>query len=325
MLVNLREMFKRLLVLNNIEVEDREPSEFIWARYGDTLELIYVEEDNVVDGDYIINFSRMTEEIHGNKTLICVMGYTEDAISMARKLNIELLNRKEFANLIGEFILEIYEKKKIIPVELFEEEDIEVEELEEETEDVIPIFLEEISGEGEERIIKLQIGEEEAAAIAKSYVHGFTRRLILLPYYVFEYSLELIIEGSIQTKRVKGVIAINGVNKKFEIWKKGFETTRNISLEHERFEPVIGLEDARRMAMDALETEYSREEEVKIEGENVTIIEKRKTKPKKGSVDINFLSLYYLPVWIIEGRGGLVMINGATGEIMKENIYGAIS
>ncbi len=325
MLVNLKDMLKKLFEMNDIEVLDREPEDFIWARYGDSLELVYVEENQVVDGDYVIHFSRMTEEIHSNKTIICVKGYTEDAKSMANKLGIELLNRAEFANLIGEFILEIYEKKRVIPVELLEEEDVEVEELEEESEDVIPIFLEEVSAEGEERIIKLQINEDEASAIARGYVHGFHQKLVLLPYYVFEYSLELLIEGSIKTKSVKGIIAINGVNRKFEIWKRGFETTVTLEVEHQRMEPVIGLEDARKMAVEALNKEYSREEEVKIEGENVTIIEKRKTRPKKGSININFISLYYLPVWIIEGRDGLVMINGATGEIMKENFYGSIS
>ncbi len=325
MLVNLKELLKKLFELNDIEVLDREPYDFIWARYGDSLELVYVEEEKVVDGDYIINFSRMTEEVHANKTIICVMGYTDDAHTLAHKLGIELLSRVEFANLIGEFILEIYEKKRIIPVEIFQENDIEVEELEEESEDVIPIFLEEVSAGGEERIIKLQISEDKAAAIAKKYVHGFHQKLVLLPYYVFEYSLEILMEGSIQTRSAKGIIAINGVNRKFEIWKRGFETTTSLSLEHERLEPVLGLEESKKIAMEALEKEYSREEEVKIEGENVTIIEKRKTRPKKGSISVNFISLYYLPVWVIEGRDGLVMINGATGEIMKESLYGSIS
>ncbi|MCD6370727.1 MAG: hypothetical protein J7L63_04460 [Thermoplasmata archaeon] len=324
MLVNLKELLKKLFELNNIEILDREPTDFIWAKYEDFLELVYVEEEKVVDGDYVINFSRMTEEVHANKTIICVKGYTDDAKSMAHKMGIELLNRAEFANLIGEFILEIYEKKRIIPLELFQEEDIEVEEMEEESEDTIPIFLEEISPQGEERIIKLQISEDQAAAIAKGYVHGFHQKLVLLPYYVFEYSLEVLIEGSIQTKSAKGIIAVNGVSKKFELWKKGFETVVTIELEHERLEPVIGLEEAKGIAEVSIEKEYSREEEVKIEGENVTIIEKRKTRPKKGSINLNFISLYYLPVWIIEGRDGLVMINGATGEIMKENFYGTI-
>lgn len=323
MLVNLKELVKKLFELNNIEILDREPADFIWAKYEDSLELVYIEEEKVVDGDYVINFSRMTEEVHGNKTIICVKGYTDDAKGMAQKLGIELLNRGEFANLIGEFILEIYEKKRVIPLELFQE-DVEVEEMEEESEDIIPIFLEEISPGGEERIIKLQISEDQAAAIAKSYIHGFHQKLVLLPYYVFEYSLEVLIEGSIQTKSVKGIIAVNGVSKKFELWKEGFETVVNIEIDHERLEPVIGLEEAERIAKGSIEKEYSREEEVKIEGENITIIEKRKSRPKKGSINLNFISLYYLPVWIIEGRDGLVMINGATGEIIKENFYGTI-
>ena len=321
MLVNLRDFLKTLLAKNGIEILDREPEDFIWARYQDGLELIYVEEEEIVSGDYIINFARKTELIKANKTLICVKGCTDDAKNMANRMNIELLDRGDFAHLIGEFVLEIYEKSKEIPMEILQEEDIEVEEVEEESQDVIPIFLEEVSEEGEERIIKLSISEDEASAIAKGYVHGFNQKLILLPYLVFEYSLEILVEGKIETKQVKGVIAINGLNKKYEIWRRGYETTVHMDLPHQRLEPTLGLEDCKKIAADALSEEYSKEEEVKIEGENITIIEKRKTKPKKGTIKLNFLGLYYLPVWVAEGRDGMIMINGASGEIMKESTY----
>ena len=322
MLVNLRELLKTLLAKNGIEIINREPEDFIWARYQEGLELIYVEENEVVNGDYIINFARKTELIKANKTLICVKGCTDDAKNLAKRMNVELLDRGDFTSLIGEFIVEIYEKSKEIPLEILQEEDIEVEEVEEESQDVIPIFLEEVSEEGEERIIKPTISEDEASAIAKGYVHGFDQKLILLPYFVFEYSLEILVEGKIETKNVKGVMAINGVNRKYEIWRRGYETTVHIDLPHERLEPALGLEECKKIAMEALEEEYSKEEEVKIEGENITIIEKRKTKPKKGTLKLNFLGLYYLPVWVAEGRDGIVMINGASGEIMKENTYG---
>ncbi len=320
-MVDLRDLMRKIFELKGVEVLDREPYEYLWVKYEEGLELIYIEDKDVVDGNYVINFSRDTEQINAYKSIICLKGYTVDAKSMGEKLNIELLDRAEFARVLGEFIIELYEKNKLMELELLEEEDVEVEELETEDEDTIPIFLEEVSGEGEERIIKPSISSEEASAIARNYVRGFHQELILLPYFIFEYSLELLIEGTLNTKAVKGLLAINAINKRYELWKKGYETTTRIEMEHRKMEPAISLEESKKIAEDVIEQEFSREEEVKIEGENVTIIEKRKTRPKKGSVKLNFIGLYYLPVWVIEGKGGMIIVNAASGEIIKGNLY----
>jgi len=322
MMVDLRYLLKRIFELKGVEVLDREPQDYLWVKYEEGLELIYLEDREVVDGNYVINFSRDTEQIHAYKSIICLKGYTSDAKNMAEKLGIELLDRIEFAKVLGEFVIELHEKNKLMDLELLEEGDVEIEELDtEEDEDTIPIFLEEVTEEGEERIIKPAISSDEASSIAKNYVRGYHQELILLPYFIFEYSLELLIEGTMKTKPVKGLMAINAINKKYELWTKGYETTTRIDMEYHKMEPVIGIEESKRIAEKTIEEEFSKEEEVTIEGENVTIIEKRKTRPKKGSVRLNFLGLYYLPIWVIEGKGGMLMINAASGEIIKGNIY----
>ncbi len=323
MVVDLRELLKKIFALKGIEVLDREPYDYIWVRHEEGLELVYLEENEDVDGDYVLSFARNTEQVHASKTIICIKECTQDARKMAEKFGIELLNRAEFARVLGELIIELYESNKLEELSILEEEDVEVEdfeELESEDEDVIPIFLEEV-GDGEERIIKPAISPQDADRIAREYVHGFTQELVLLPYYVFDYSLEVLIEGTIQTKAVKGVLALNALNGKGEFWKRGYETVTRLDIEHRKMEPKIDFEEAKMIAEKSLEEEYSKEEEVKIEGENVTIIEKRKTRPKKGSVKTNFLGLYYLPVWIMSGKGGMIMINAVTGATMKGKVY----
>ncbi len=322
MSVNLKDIVKRMLESYGIEILDRD-DEYIWAKRKDGMHLIYLEEDREVDDDYIINFSRKTEQFHGERSIICVKGCKKSAEILANKLGIELTSRKDFSSLLGEYIIEMYEKKKLSEIPMFEEEDVEVEEIEEgeeEVEDVIPIFLEEVS-EGEEKIIKPIISNEKALKIAREYVRGFRAEMKLIPYYIFEFSLELIVEGEFQNKIVKGIIAINALNRKYEIWKTGYETASKIEIPYERLEPKISLEGSKDIAKNSLKIEYTREGEFKIEEENITIIEKRKIEPKEESIKTKFMGLYYLPVWIIEGRNGIIMINAATGDIMKENIY----
>lgn len=322
MVVDLRELLKKIFALKGVEILNREPYDYIWARDDEGLELIYLEDSQQVDGQYVLSFSRKTEQIHASKTIICLQDCSSDAYDMAKKLNIDLIDRKKFARVLGEFLIEIYEQGKLNEIEILGEEDIEVEEFEtEQDEDTIPIFLEEVDEGGEEKIIKPMIMPEKAEEIARDYIHGFHQELVLLPYFLFEYSLELLIEGTMQTKSVKGVLAVNAVNGKHELWKRGYETTTRIDLEHRRMEPRVGFDDVRREVENILEEKYSREEEVKIEGENVTIIEKKKTRPKKGSIRFHFMGLYYLPLWVIEGKRGILTINAATGEIIKEKIY----
>ena len=326
MSVNLRDVIKKMLASYGLEIIDRD-DDYIWIRKKDGLYLMNVEEENFVDGDYIVNFSRKTEQFHGNKGIVCLKGYDKNAESLAKKMGIELTSREEIAGYLGEYFLTLYENKRFSEVPILGEEDVEVEDIEveeeeEEQEDVIPIFLEEV-GDGEEKIIKIGITREDALKIARDYVNGFRVELKLIPYYIFEFSLELKVEGNLKNKMVKGIISINALDGKYEIWKTGYEITSTIEIPHERLEPSISLKEAEKIVVDGLKKEYTKEGEFKIEEENITIIEKRKIQPKEESINKNFMGLYYLPVWVIEGRNGLVMINAATGKIIKENVYGS--
>ena len=316
MSVNLKDLLKMILRDAGAEILDRD-DEFIWAKSSDGLYLYHLEDGVIVDGDYVVNFIRRTEQIKGYKGIICLKGCKSDAMKVAEKGGVELTSKDEFARIIGEFIIKLHERGENIP--LIGEEDVEVVDIEEEEEEeseIIPIFLEDVE-EGGEKIIKPLIPELKALQISRNYVRGFKAELNLVPYYVFEYSLMLEIEGEAEEKNVAGLIAINAVIENYEIWKTGYETISSLSMPHIKTEPKISLERAKALALDGLIKEYTSEKEVKIEDENITIIEKRKTKPKEKSIKLNFIGLYYFPVWIVTGREGMVRIEAVSGEILK--------
>ncbi len=322
---NLREFLRELFVRTGWEVMDREPEEFIWLKTDEGIELVYVEMEKTVDGDYIIQFCRNTEQLPGEKIIMCVRDVTRDAYTVAEKYGVVIYNRTATAKFIGDGIIELYEKGMLSALPIFDEDDIEVEKVEEEEEseeieeDVIPIFLEDVATEGEERVIKPKITEEDAYKIARNYVRGSSMRMIYIPFYVFEYSVEVMIEGLRKYRLVTGVIAVNGLDSECEIWKHGYETTNASTVDVKDIEPKIGLEEAREVAARGVIDKNTKSEEVKVEHENATIIEKRKVVPNKSTLKLNFMGLYYLPVWVIEGLGGMVMINAATGEIIKDS------
>ncbi len=317
MKVDIKELLKLILRDAGAEILDRN-DEFIWAKTPEGLYLYHIEKDTPVDGDYVVNFNRMTEQVSGYKGIICLRGCKSDAINIAEKLGIELTSKEEFARIVGEFIIKLAERGEEIPI--ISEEDVEVisieEEEEDEEEEVIPIFIEDVE-ESAEKIIRPLVPELKAIQLSRDYIGGFKAELTLIPYYVFEFSLMLMIEGENADKSAAGVIAINAVNGDYEIWKTGYETVSSISVPHIKVEPKISKEDAEQRALSGLNTEFTTEKEVRIEEENITIIEKRKTKPREGTIKINFLGLYYFPIWVVTGRGGKILINGVSGEIVK--------
>ncbi len=317
MRVDIKELLKLILRDAGAEILDRN-DEFIWAKTSDGLYLYHIEKNVPVDGDYIVHFNRLTEQVSGYKGIICLKGCKSDAMSIAERLGIELTPREEFARIVGEFIIKLAERGEEVPI--IQEEDVEVLDVEEEDGDeeseVIPIFLEDIE-ESAEKIIKPLIPELKAMQLSRESVGGFKAELNLIPYYVFEFSLMLIIEGENEDKNVAGVIAINALTGEYEIWKTGYETVSSISIPHIKVEPKISKKSAEYKALNGLNMEFTTEKEVRIEEENITIIEKRKTRPRKDTIKINFLGLYYFPVWIVTGRRGKIMVNAVSGELIR--------
>ena len=319
MSVDLKDLLKMILRDAGAEILDRD-DEFIWAKTTDGLYLYRIEDETTVDGDYVVNFIRRTEQIKGYRGIICLKGCKTEAMKIAEKGGVELTSKDEFARIIGEFIIKLHERGESIP--LIGEEDVEVvgveDEVEEEESEVIPIFLEDVE-EGGEKIIKPLIPELKALQISRNYVKGFKSELNLLPYYVFEYSLLLEIEGEVEERSITGLIAVNAINKNYELWKTGYETVSTLSVPHIKTEPRISLEDAQSLSLEGLIKEYTSEKEVKIEDENITIIEKRKTRPKEKTIKLNFIGLYYFPVWVITGREGTIKVDAVSGNIIRPN------
>ena len=326
MSVNMKEPKDLLkMVLHDMggKIEERD-DEYIWVRVNGSLQL-YCIANETVTREFLFQFSRNTEQIKVTKAIFCMKGYKPDVTDMASNSDIELISREDIEKLIGKYLLQRLEHGE--EVSILDEEDVSVEDFEVENEeeqdmDTIPIIIEDIGG-GEEKIIKITVSEDEALKIARRHLQGFDTELNLLPYYVFEYTLKIVVEGELEDRTISGIIALDGITGNYEIWKTGYETVSSIGITYIKKEPKIGLDKSKKAAKESLIKEFTTEKEITIEDENVTIIEKRKTRPLENSIKINYMGLYYLPVWIIGGRKGNIILNASTGKIMKENIYGS--
>jgi len=175
--------------------------------------------------------------------------------------------------------------------------------------------------EAKEVIMKPQITMSEVSEISKKIVQGFRFDLELIPYFVFDYSCEIVVEGKSKPQINHGTLAVNGLTNNAENWEFAFETVSELETTHTKLEPKFdemrAFETAREKAI-AINT---REIQTVDDRGAVTIYEKKKVRPKEGAIDIIKRGLIYLPVWCVEGSNGVMIINATTGKVIKEDIY----
>jgi len=172
-----------------------------------------------------------------------------------------------------------------------------------------------------ELIMKPRMTINEVSEISKKIVQGFRFDLELIPYYVFEYSCELLVEGQTTPQISSGTIAVNGLTNSAETWDFPFETVMELETTHTKLEPKVDENRAFETAKETSIALNTREIQTVDDRGAVTIYEKKKVSPKEGAIEINRRGLIYLPVWCVEGSNGVMIINATTGKVVKEDIY----
>jgi hypothetical protein len=172
-----------------------------------------------------------------------------------------------------------------------------------------------------EVIIKPQVTIQDVSEISKRIVQGFRFDLELVPYYVFDFSCELIIEGKTSPQISSGILAVNGLTNHAENWEFDFQVVSEIETSHTKLEPKFDANRAFETARESAIALNTREIQTVDDRGAVTIYEKKKVRPKEGAIDLKKRGLIYLPVWCIEGSNGVMIINATTGKVIKEDIY----
>lgn len=316
-MIPLRDIIVTVMKGYGFRLERREPKEYLFfERNGISIILGIFEKQ--VTGDDVLKFYRDLEMYAGSKQMVCIGGITEDAKRQAEKMNISLETREELARDIGEYVLNLLKENDEKVREILDMEEIEVEEEQEERiEESIPIFLED-SRVGEKKIVMPVVSKEEAVMRAKKSVQGFDTVLKLVPFFIYEYKLEVMVEGVITPRKYFGRVAINTVNGEIRFITMGLTIVSDISMEHEREVATMNREEAEDILKKFLVYSFSREgEEVKVEKENVTIIERRRRKVKEDSLSLKFIGMYYWPFWEVSGSKGKAVVDAVEGNVVQ--------
>lgn len=315
-MIPLRDIIIKVMKGYGFKYERREPKEYLFFE-RDGINIILGIFEKKITADDVLKFYRDLEMYRGAKQMVCLDEIGEDAKRQAQKLNISLETREDLARDIGEYVINLSSEDEEKVREILDMEEIEVEgEEEEKVEESIPIFLEE-SRVGEKKIIMPVLSKEDAIIKAKKIVQGFETSLILIPFFVYEYKLEVIVEGMISLRKYFGRVAINTVDGGIRFITQGLTIVSDISIEHQREVPTMNRGEAEDLLKKFLLSSFSREgEEVRVEKENVTIIERKRRKVKEDSLSLKFIGLYYWPYWVVSGQKGKITVDAVEGNLI---------
>jgi hypothetical protein len=156
--------------------------------------------------------------------------------------------------------------------------------------------------------------------IGSKTVGGFRYRLELVPHHLFRYEAAVRIDG-VECGRVKGQIAINALTGVMAEWPVDSETVKSIEEAHRVLEPVVEREEARAAAKKSIVALHTAERDVVMEAHGAVITERKRVMPSEAEVQLEDIGLFFLPIWLVEGLRGVLIINAATGKIVSEDLY----
>ncbi len=324
----LMEIIKKILLSYDFEIIAQKPNYILAKKDESTVGAgVLATESPPVISDLIDVMNEMPQNLD-KLILATTHELTEDIEEFAAQENILLWDRKKLEEEIGRAVLSGFagesKAQELLESIRSEPHGTETAAMPEISLEVEPVpFKTTPIGEDDsgELIMKPRMTINEVSEISKKIVQGFRFDLELIPYYVFEYSCELMVEGHNTPQISSGIIAVNGLTNSAERWNFPFETVIELETTHTKLEPKVDENKAFETARETSIALNTREIQTVDDRGAVTIYEKKKVSPKEGAIDINRRGLIYLPVWCVEGSNGVMIINATTGKVVKEDIY----
>jgi hypothetical protein len=345
-MASLYDLLQRMFIYYGFDLRGNLEEGYAVAHKG-SLKVIIAVKKRYVDADDTRFFADVIKQEGAEKGIfVALTNYSDEAQRVAEKGKVLMWDRERFESELGKVILaEAEGLKRDTGEELFEQvlglfdpqkSTVEVgtkrigKDGKEEIEIKVP--SEEPAHPGikrtlveDEMILTPVVGLEAAAKLAQSKIkHAFKYDLQLIPYYLFDFECEVVLEkddgkGKTKPYKANGTVGVNALTHEVERWTRKSQFTRNIDTAHTKLEPKVGEDDAKKAATEFVIELNTRVIQERSEKRHVTVFEKKKVRPKADAVKLERIALVYLPVWGVVGTNGVVVIDATSGEVVRED------
>ena len=345
-MASLYDLIQKMFVYYGFDLKGNLEEGYVVAHKG-SLKVVLAVKKRYVDADDMRFFADVIKQEGAEKGIfVALTNFSQEAAKVAEKGKVLMWDREKFEGELGKVILSEAEGlKRDTGEELFEQvlglfdpkratgdtgkrtigadgkEEIEVNVPSEEPSEA-NVKRPHIENE---MILAPVVGLEAAAKLAQGRVkHAFKYDLQLVPYYLFDFEVEVVPEkeeaiGKKRPYKAHGTVGVNALTEEVERWTRKSHFMKNIDTAHMKLEPKIGEDNARKAALEFVIELNTRVIQEKQEKKHVTVFEKKKVKPKADAVKLERVALVYLPVWGIVGTNGVVVIDATSGEVVRED------
>lgn len=312
-MATLKDYMVEILRSRDFEVEERDG--YIYGTRHDVSVVVLAAGDMLVEE--VQDFVRNVAGFPGRKVVASLGKADESVQAFLQRNGVHYWGREEIEHEIGSLHLQTVggtRARSLIDEVISDELPARPPEPPEQS---IPVIVESVD-EGTERIVRPNFGLEDVKYLSRHSIQGYRFELQLVPHYLFHYVFD-IGEG----KQKAGIVAVNGLTGYAETWRWGFELVDSIEIPHSKHEPKVDFERARKIAEEMVSREHRASVETVRDYGHAEVIERKRVE--RESVTLEPKGLVYLPVWCVEGKGGVMIVNSSSGKIISERLYGADS
>lgn len=173
--------------------------------------------------------------------------------------------------------------------------------------------------DAQEVVLRPKLTLDEALSISKRELHNVQCKLQYIPYLVFHYTCEVPTNDGVSLEQAEGMLAINGLTSDVYEWNENLETVPSIDDPTMKIIPRIKEDTAKNRVLRAVVEINTKTVESVDDSDSVTIIEKKRVRPKNDAVEMTKKYTAFLPVWCAEGNNGQMIIDATSGEIMRSS------
>ena len=306
-MVSLKNIITHILQAHGFEVYERDS--VLYGQRGEDIVSVGLFDSLTVQ-DLRAHARAVSEE--ASRHIVCALSPGDIAEQEAIKLGITLWRKADIEAEIGRAMqLHIENMPGAILGRLVESEPQQSESG--------PVTIESLGTEGQPAVLKSKLTLDDIKELSRNTIQGFKHDLELVPHYIFQYSCTY--EGrDCQSVTKSGLVSVNALTGRYAAWNSEPET--DTSATHQvQLEPKIDAENAVKIAVHAVAQLNTEFKEIITERDHSTIIEKATFRPEPEAIVIEARRLVMVPVWCVEGKHGVMILDGITGKVISEDYY----